>query len=190
MRVFDLLALLDNGVVPSKCKIHLATWNGTDDPLEVYRAGQFNEWQRRQSKRNFERPFVLSLIAMQATGQWLFAGVHRSGEPTWDEQNHWFHYPLVEIEACSPINGRLVAEFSRPGRQSYLRAERWSEGITVAELRRRRLSLEPFPGYRSVALSKSQLDQAAFRRIVAVRPLQRRRHLPGLRHTIRAAVRW
>jgi len=72
MRIADLLTFLDQQVAPEKTKVHLATWNGREDPLEVYLSGNFHEWQRLQTRRNLERPFVLSLIALTGRDQWLF----------------------------------------------------------------------------------------------------------------------
>ena len=44
MRVFDLMRFLDKELIPQRCKMHLATYNGEDDPLDVYLAGEFDEW--------------------------------------------------------------------------------------------------------------------------------------------------
>ncbi len=78
MDLFQLIGLMDSDVAADKCKIHLAGWNGSDDPLDVYLAGEFEDWQSWQSKRNFERPFVVSLISLSRDSQWLFAGVYDS----------------------------------------------------------------------------------------------------------------
>ena len=59
--LFGVLSLLNPDARPDKSKVHLATWNGEDDPLTVYLAGQFNTWQSWQNRRNFERPFVVAL---------------------------------------------------------------------------------------------------------------------------------
>lgn len=66
MQLFALLSLLDARVTPERTKIHLATSNGVQHPLDVYRAGGFEEWQRWQNRRNFDREYVLSLIDMKA----------------------------------------------------------------------------------------------------------------------------
>ena len=64
MRVLDLISFIDPAVLPGKSKLHLATWNGRDHPLDVYLAGRFDDWQRWQTRRNFEREFVVSLVAL------------------------------------------------------------------------------------------------------------------------------
>ena len=64
MNFFQLINSLDPEIRPERCKIHLAVQAGRDDPLDSYFAGDFDEWQTWQSKRNFEREFVLSLIQL------------------------------------------------------------------------------------------------------------------------------
>jgi hypothetical protein len=161
MRLFDFLHAATPDLGPTHCKIHLASWNGVEKPLDVYLAGDFDDWQRWQSKRNFERPFVVSLIQLPQTGQWLFAGLHTSGQPVRRthplDQIEYNHYPLIEDARCQEFNGRLVVSFSRPGRQSYLDAETWTERILVSELYPSRIELSEFPGYRSVDISHDEL---------------------------------
>jgi len=50
--------LLDPRITPEAAKVHLASHNGTDNPLRVYFEGKFDEWQSWQNKRNFGKPFV------------------------------------------------------------------------------------------------------------------------------------
>jgi hypothetical protein len=155
MEIFSLLSLLDSLVTPQRTKIHLASFNQIDRPIDVYLAGKFDEWQRFQTKRNFEREFVLSLISLPESNKWLFAGVHKSGEAK--ANNTGFIYPLVEESSCSELNGRLVVDFVRSGRQSYLNAERWVEQLLVSEIRPERMAIQHFPGYRNVNISREEL---------------------------------
>lgn len=158
MRIFDLISLMDREVMAGRSKLHLATWNGQTNPLDVYLAGEFDEWQRWQTRRNFERPFVISLIALRGLNRWLFAGVHTSHGQEWKEAHGCFRYDLREHAACSELNGRLVATFARPGRQSYLNAENWADRILLGEILPERLKIAEFPGFRAVNLSKAELD--------------------------------
>src|SRR5436190_836602 len=127
MQLFRFLALLVPELLPSSAKLHLATWNGKEDPLEIYLAGGFDEWQRWQNRRNFRRRHVVSLIALPEANKWLFAGVHATGGVEWVDQRKEHHYKLIEVAASSEFNGRIIATFARPGRQSYLNADVWSE---------------------------------------------------------------
>jgi hypothetical protein len=158
MRITNLLALLDQRVAPEKTKVHLATWNGREDPLEVYLSGNFHEWQRVQTRRNFERPFVLSLIALPGRDQWLFAGVYASQVCDLAERHNCYYYNLHELNSCSELTGRLVATFKRPGRQSYLNWENWAERITLSLILPKRMTIAEFPGFKAVDLAKSELE--------------------------------
>jgi hypothetical protein len=156
MLAFDLLKMLDQSITPDKCKVHLATWNGEEDPLDVYLAGNFAEWQRWQTRKNFERPFVIALINLPAPNQWLFGGAYTANGAR--QRDGLFYYDMDEVISCNELNGRLIVAFERPGRQSYLNGDRWSEHIAVPEIRALRLSIGEFPGYRSIDLTKVELD--------------------------------
>lgn len=156
MRVTDLLRLLDSTIIPEEMKVHLATWNGLENPLTVYREGGFCEWQRWQTRRNFERRFILSLIALPDADQWLFAGVHASTGCEEREGQHY--YSLQELDSCSELNGRLVVYFERPGRQPYLNAENWKDKIVLAHILPERMTIKNFTGFKSVDLAKSELE--------------------------------
>lgn len=158
MFIFDLLKLMNPAITPEQSKIHLATSNGTDNPLDVYRAGGFNEWQRWQSKKNFERKFVISFIALPEASRWLFAGVYVSKTSSWfEEDKHWY-YELVEDPLCTEMSGRMVASFNRPGRQAYLNADSCATKLLLSEVFAERLSIGDFPGFKEVNLTKANLD--------------------------------
>ena len=179
MKLFDILKLKLPSLKPEECKIHLASDNGRDDPLDIFKADQFPEWQNWQSHKNFERPFIVSLIRMDCSSRWLFAGVHSTHgcspvkgqtDRPWDKTNQYratpentnvrdaFHYTTKELPEFAELTGRLVVEFSRAGRQPYLRAENWADQLQVSELKSRRVTVEEFPGYTKVLLTKATLD--------------------------------
>ncbi|HEU4562805.1 MAG TPA: GIY-YIG nuclease family protein [Longimicrobium sp.] len=158
MRVIDLISLLTPEVVPAKAKVHLATWTGEDDPFDLYLHGKFDEWQGWQRKRNFERPYVISLISLRTANHWLFAGVYEVRGSTWHEGPRLHRYELVELPSCSELNGRLIARFERPGRQSYLNAENWADQIQLASILPERARIAEFPGFKAVNLAKHELD--------------------------------
>jgi hypothetical protein len=158
MKLFDLLSLSVRHVAASECKLHMATWNGEEHPLDVFLAGDFEEWQRWQKKRNFERKYVISLISIPGTNNWLFAGLYERLGIEYKEDSKYYYYSLRQVESCTELCGRLVVHFGRKFRQSYLLAERWSESIQVAELKPEPIALSEFPGFKSVNLSKRELD--------------------------------
>ena len=163
MLIFDFLAILNPDINPVETKIHLATQGSGEHPLDLYRIGQFEEFQRWQTKRNFERKFVLALIERPAQDSWLFAGIYHSNgviSKEWREnrQSDYYRYELTEDEACREMNGRPVATFSRPGRQSYLDAEKWSDRIVLSEIFAEKISFGEFPGFRAVNLTNDELE--------------------------------
>jgi hypothetical protein len=167
MNVFEMLRLLAPVLEPAQTKLHLAGHNGLEDPLDVFLAGDFPAWQMTQNQKNFERPYVLSLIKMAERDRWLFAGAHRVvgsatwGPDVWVGRGECWNYPLEEMGDTSELTGRLVVNFTRPGRNSYLNAEKWADVIALAEVFPRRLAIGDFPGYRSVALTFDELRLVA-----------------------------
>lgn len=156
MRVWNLITLMDADVLPENTKIHLAVHNGSEDPLDAYRTGRFAAWQSWQSKRNFEKAFVVALIQMSTSYKWLFAGCYdsRGCRPDGDG----FIYQLEYRPLCQEIDGRLVADFERSGRQSYLNANAWVDQITISEILPERVGVQKFPGFKNVRISKAELD--------------------------------
>lgn len=157
MELFDLLKLLDNEIVPQRSKLHLAVWNGVDNPLDVYLAGQFDEWQSWQSKQNFPRNFVISLIAL-SHNKWLFVGAYDSISCEWVEEYKVYRYQLKKRNKLGELEGCLVVNYKRKGRQSYRNAENCYRSLSVLEIRPEKMRIADFPGYHRVLLTKKQLD--------------------------------
>lgn len=160
MLAFDLIALLEPDLDFHRAKLHLASHNGQEDPLTIYRAGGFEPWQAWQSRRNFERDFVVALIEMPSRHHWLFAGAYRAGEsrPSLGKTRPGFVYDLSKMSGSAELDGRLVCRFERKARQSYLNAEAWRSEISVIELAAEPLTVGEFPGFKAVHLSKVELD--------------------------------
>ena len=141
MRMIDLLAVMNPGIEPEDMKLHLAT-PGRDnrEPIEVYREGDFHDWQSWQTRKNFERPFVISLISLppREGDMWLFAGVYKThgSKPRYNsEMGMTYHYyRLTEEEEYNELNGRLVVTFASPGRYAYLNTEKWVDRIDLREI--------------------------------------------------------
>lgn len=157
MKLFDLLQLLDDDLVPRWSKLHLAVWDGVDNPLDVYLAGKFDEWQSWQRRRNFSRNFVISLIAL-SPNTWLFVGAYDSIHCEWVEEHQSYYYRLTKRNKLSEFEDRLFVHFERQGRQSYRNTETCYQLLSVLEIRRERMYVADFPGYYWVLLTKQQLD--------------------------------
>ena len=149
---------MDREIAPEETKIHLATWNGTDDPLDVYFKGEFDEWQSWQTRRNFERRFVMTLIARPEASRWLYVGIYDCEGCEWHQEFETWRYNLRERRSCSEFGGRLVIAFDRPGRQSYLNLDNWADNLSVCEILKERIKIGEFPGFKAVNLTKLQLD--------------------------------
>ena len=160
MHALALMSLLLPAFDPAKAKVHLASFNGIDAPIDVYLAGRFPEWQRHQSGRNFQREYVVSLVELAEPHLWLFAGIYSVNDVR-AKSGSGYYYDLSEIPECRELNGRLVVKFARPGRNSYLKAERWKDRMEMHEVRRNRLSIRDFPGYRNVDISFAELQHLA-----------------------------
>lgn len=158
MKLFSFLAAMNPSITADTCKIHLATWNGEEHPLNVYLDGDFHEWQSWQRRRNFERPYVIALIQLRETHRWLFAGVYESNGAQWKSERTSYRYDLRSDAACADMAGRLVITFTRTGRQSYLNAENWADRMHLFEVKAERLSIAEFPGFKAVHLTKAELD--------------------------------
>jgi len=156
VRLFQLLQALDPAIAPEMCKVHLAVWNGQQNPLDVYLAGDFDEWQSWQGRRNFERALVVSLIQLPQADRWLFAGVHDS--LGFVECEGGYQYTLVRRRGLDEFDGRLKVSFKRTGRQSYLLGENWADALDVAEIMPDRLRVSEFRGYSWAMLTKQKLD--------------------------------
>lgn len=78
MLLFDLLKLWEPAFALEKVKVHLARKNGEDEPLDEFLQGRFDDWQRSQGNRNFQREYVIALIPARSPTRWLFAGLFRA----------------------------------------------------------------------------------------------------------------
>ena len=157
MKLFDILQLHYPSLSPSECKLHMAVWNGQDHPIDVFVAGDFEDWQQRQGKDTLNRQFVVSLINL-SNNNWLFAGLFLKKGVTFNHSTNLFHYELNSIAECEDITGRLVVNFEKTFRNSYLNAEKWAQSLLVTEIKPECMTLSDFPGFKSINLSKRELD--------------------------------
>ena len=161
MYLFDLLKLQDPSFVPENAKVHLARNNGFEEPIDVYLRGGFDEWQRWQRHRNFERPLVVSLVRSRDDAtRWLFVGVFRTDgyeEHLGDKDPHYL-YNLSHLDATREFEGRLFVRSTYKERQTYVYGETVARDITIAEILPELISVGRFPGYKEVNITKLELD--------------------------------
>lgn len=159
MRLFDVLRMQEPLFDPVKGKVHLARYNQIDQPIEVYKRGEFDEWQRWQNGHNFNCPFVVSLIQDRSATRWMFAGLFRPTGHSIEkgEKRDHYYYDLERIESTADLEGRLLCTSGYTKRNSYVYCSTVAD-MTVAEILRERLSVGTFPGYKLVDISKDDLD--------------------------------
>lgn len=159
MILYELLKTWEPSFSAEKAKVHLARYNGTERPLDVFIQGTFDEWQSWQEGRNFGREFVVSLIQAGNPTRWLFAGLFRT-KGYQERQVPRFHYfyDLERIPAAEEWVGRLYLSSIYKQRNSYPLGETLADDLLVTELLPKRVSIGHFPGFKNVNLTKGQLD--------------------------------
>ncbi|MGL6625143.1 GIY-YIG nuclease family protein [Aeromonas jandaei] len=169
MKLFNILSLIHPDITEVDAKVHIACWNGEEHPLDVYFAGEFETWQSRQNKRNFERKFIISLIELPQTDRWLFAGAFTSNKHVYDETLGCYFYDTTEISSLNELNGRLVISFKRSGRASYLLAENWADNMHIEEMLPARMAVQEFKAYNSTSIDKTTLEIIVSQKITSWR---------------------
>lgn len=120
----------------------------------VFLMGGFKEWQEYQSKLNFGRSYIISLIRM-GNMEWLFGGVYvvKGYKPL---QDGHYRYKTELASVGKELIGKVIVKFVRTFRQSYCCLENYIDKLNVIEIRRDVYAL-PFPGYDKVSLSWKEL---------------------------------
>lgn len=160
MNIFDLLTLKHPNIKPENSKVHLAVSNGSEHPIDQYCSGQFEAWQAWQSKKNFSREYVVSLVRLPGSNdRWLFAGVYEpvSVQPHPRVPTHWLYTtrPVSEVE---DLAGRAIIQFANPNRQNVPYGESVAGSLKLSEIRAKPLSSKVFSSYLDTRLSKAELD--------------------------------
>jgi hypothetical protein len=138
---------------PNKYKVHLACWDGQDQPLDVFVRDRrewdgWNTW--RSSKDEFNRTYILSLAHFYLeTDIWLFGGIYEvlSRQPV--DQSH--SYTLGHNPAHQELLGRLKIKLPRPGRARSVKLENYYSQMSISEVLREEYTGERFPGYEDLS---------------------------------------
>ena len=145
---------------PSRYKLHVACWDGSNQPLDVFvrnREG-WNNWNRWRGARNdFNRQFIFSLIDFYPErDSWLFGGAYQVLSR--ENVNRAFSYEIELLEESVPFIGRLKISLSRPGRARAVKFENHYDGLVVSEILPVPYSGDPFRGYDQIDLSFPMLE--------------------------------
>ena len=167
MKLQELLPFLAEN--QNEFKVHCATPNGENNPLSIWLSGQnnFTKDQNIQTKKNFERKYILSFCEINKNGEWLFVGIYKSSgvkeiikdKNTGKELNI---YDTELIEEGKEFIGKLVVGFDlkeespSAARQRYRYLESLLDKMEVLELKREKVKVE-FPGYDNVNVTWREL---------------------------------
>ena len=157
MNLFKLLKLQEPAFEPHLAKVHLARYNQIEEPIDVYRHGGFEEWQRWQNGNNFTLPQVVALID-DCRGRWMFAGLFLQRGFVIDPLPTPHHYyTLDRMPGTEDLEGRLFCVSAYKFRQSYVHCSTVAD-MKVVELLSEKITVGPFPGFKQVKISKDELD--------------------------------
>ena len=168
MKLQELLPFLAKN--QNEFKVHCATPNGENNPLSIWLSGQdnFTKDQNIQTKKNFERKYILSFCEINKNGEWLFVGIYKSSgvkeiikdKNTGKELNI---YDTRLTKEGKEFIGKLVVGFDlkeespSAARQRYRYLESLLDKMEVLELKREKVKVE-FPGYDNVNVTWRELE--------------------------------
>jgi hypothetical protein len=137
---------------PKKYKIHLANWNGHDQPLDLFVRDRerWKGWNSyRGEKDEFNREYIFSVIDFyHEPNIWLFGGVYTVLYRS--EERHAHSYKVELTNQYKEMIGRLKLHFSRPGRAKSLRLENYIDQFFVSEILKTEYTGEVFCGYENI----------------------------------------
>jgi hypothetical protein len=147
-------------------KIHCAIGNTEKgfSKLEAFFAfskGIFKEWQEGQTKKNFEKNYILSLIYINKN-EWLFAGIYQSLDVKQITEKNGkisYKYKTKLLENGNEFIGKLVVSFEKDFRVSYLLLENHIKDLLLCEIRKNEYRFEPFPGFLDVHITFDLLKE-------------------------------
>jgi len=145
---------------PKLYKVHLASWNGEYQPLDVFLRSreewqEWNEW--RGEKDDFNRPYIFALIDFyHEPNTWLFGGIFEVVERMAIVRGHGYRVRLSGD--YSDLIGRLKISWPRSGRAKSRRLENLFDEFVVKEILVDEYTGEPFRGYEEVCLDFSELE--------------------------------
>jgi hypothetical protein len=145
---------------PERYKLHLACWNGSNQPLDVFvqNRTEWDNWNRwRGARDDFNRPFIYSLIDFYPEkDRWLFGGAYRVLSRK-DVKNAP-GYGIELLEESRSLIGRLKISFRRPARAKAVMLEKHYNDLIVSEILPSSYSGEVFCGYDRIDIGFAMLE--------------------------------
>lgn len=150
------LAELIDGHEFDDCKVHLASWNRQDHPLDVFVSDRerWKGWNEYRGHRDdFNKNYIFSLIQFyHEPDTWLFGGIYKVVE------RHADRYKVFLTPKNANLIGRLKVRFKRTGRAKSVSPEKYFQDMTVIEILREPYSGDKFPGYEDICLPFKKLE--------------------------------
>jgi hypothetical protein len=164
MEISQLIPFLKDN--EKNIKIHCAIGNAEKgksrlEPLFEYSKGKFKEWQEGQNQKNFEREYILSIIYIDKN-EWLYAGLYQSlsvKEAKKDNGKTYYLYKTKLLDYGKDLIGKLVINFEKDFRASYLKLEKYINKLELFEVRKQEYKFDPFPGYNNVHITFDLLKE-------------------------------
>lgn len=151
----ELVDLIDDNLL-NDCKIHLASWNQEEHPLDVFVRSrkEWASWNEYRGKKNvFNRDYIFTLIDFYHEPKiWLFGGIFRVKSRYSDR---------YDVELCHEFHqfiGRLKIRYERSGRARVINVDGAYERMSVYELLPSIYKGESFCGYENINHSFSALE--------------------------------
>lgn len=133
-------------------KVHVASWNQHDHPLDVFvrSKAEWKSWNESKSKKDdFNRDYIFSLIEFYPEPNiWLFGGVFKvikRAKKTGDQS-----YKVRLTHQFKPMIGRLKISWKRSGRVRARLFETCIEEFEVSEILKKPYTGESFCGYENI----------------------------------------
>jgi len=145
---------------PERFKLHLACWNGDDQPLDVFVSDRaewdgWNAW--RSGRDDFNREFIFSLIDFYPQqDMWLFGGAYRIISRR--NVNNSRAYDIEPLDEGTPFIGRMKISLKRPARAKAVNFENHYENLILAEILPSPYSGEAFCGYDQIDIGFPMLE--------------------------------
>lgn len=137
---------------PRDYKIHLATWNGINQPLDIFVTDRerWHGWNSyRGEKDDFNRRFIFSVIDFyHEPNTWLFSGIYEVLGSTNRKNAHSYRVKLTDQHKS--MIGRLKLKWVRQGRTKSRRMERYFDDFEVSEILKEEYTKEEFCGYENI----------------------------------------
>ena len=131
IKLIDLIK--SSGVEITDYKIHCAIdASKNNKPLEMFFAGKFQEYQDHQTKKNFNKPYILSMIYLGAN-KWLFSGLWKKisleKSQVKDGDRLLFKYNTELVKGLEHLTGRAIIFFEKNFRASYLIGSKYENNL-------------------------------------------------------------